>query len=295
MIVKAFRIAVLTSIFSFITIATLPASALSTFETSATRDTESGTDSDPQGPASTGTLFSEVLVPGSDGSSTGFSGPGYARAAADNLGRAAVDVNGVFFSGNQFNELTAVSMHTADVTNNTGSDAAFAYDFFLPGPRLTIADFAGLGSSDEPTILAVYEFRVSLDFGSGFVPFVTSRAELLGGINGHSLEISGSDPLGSTFFSDGFSVFGYQFDSLDSDISGFLAPGETLAAQSSLFVSLTAPGFETGGAVQIGDPLDLSTGAFAGQLTLVPIPPALWLFATGIIGLIAVARRKNRT
>ena len=40
-----------------------------------------------------------------------------------------------------------------------------------------------------------------------------------------------------------------------------------------------------------------STGAglFGLEIAAVPIPPAIWLFGTGILGLIAVARRKKRS
>ena len=294
MFIKFTRIIFFTSIFSFVALASQPAAALSSFETNATRSTASGTDSDPLGPATSGSLLSEVLVPGSDGSNIDFSGTGYARGAADDLGRGAVDVNGLFFSGNLSNELTALSVQRSDVTNNGSGVVPFVYDFFLPGPRLTVADFAFLSETDEPTILAVFDFSVSLDFGNGMTPLVLSRAELMGGANSHSLEVSGTDILASTLFGAGSNTFGYQFDSLNSGVSGSLAPGQTVAVESRLFVSLSAPGFETGGAAQIGDPLDLSTGAFSGQLTLVPVPPAVWLFATGLIGLIAIGRRKSR-
>ena len=92
MFVNSLRIALFTSVFSLIALSAQPAAAVSSFETNATRDTESGTDADPQGPATTGTLFSEVIVPDTDGLNYDFSGLGYARAAADDLGRAAVDV-----------------------------------------------------------------------------------------------------------------------------------------------------------------------------------------------------------
>jgi hypothetical protein len=286
--------AVCASLLSVVTFAMQPAFALS-FQTDATRDTASGTASDPQGPATSGSLLSEVLVPLSDGGTIDFSGQGYARAAANDTGAGAVAVDGAFFTGNLFNELTALSTLTSDVTNNTGGVVPFAYDFFLPGPRLTLADFAGLSETDDPTIRAFFDFRVSLDFGSGFLPYVVSQGELKGGLVSHTLGTAGTDPLGSTFFTDGNfpnNILGYQFDNLDSSVTGFLADGETVTVQTSLFVSLTAPGFETGGAARIGDPLDLSAGAFSGNLSIVPVPAAVWLFASGLIGLAGLARRK---
>ena len=75
--------AVCTVLCGLITVATQPAFALS-LQTDATRDTNSGTASDPQGPTTTGSLFSEVLD--SNGFDINFSGPAYARGAADDTG-----------------------------------------------------------------------------------------------------------------------------------------------------------------------------------------------------------------
>ena len=284
--------AVCASLFSIVTFAVQPALALS-FLTDATRDTASGTASDPQGPATTGSLFSEVLVPFSDGGSVDFSEQGYARGAANDTGAGAVAVDGAFFTGNLSNELTALSTLTSDVTNNTGGVVPFAYDFFLPGPRLTLADFAGISETNDPTIRAFFDFRIQLDFGSGFVNHVVSQGELKGGLVSHTLGTAGTDPLASTLFSDSFSVFGYQFENLDGSVTGSLAAGQTVTVKSQLFVSLEAPGFETGGAASIGDPLDLSAGAFTGNLSIVPVPAAAWLFGSGLIGLAGLARRKT--
>ena len=60
----------------------------------------------------------------------------------------------------------------------------------------------------------------------------------------HTLGTAGTDPLGSTFFTDSNfpnNIFGYQFDDLDSAVTGFLGNGDTVAIKSQLFVSLTGP------------------------------------------------------
>lgn len=285
-----------TCILTIVTFAFQPAHAVLSFQTDATRDTDSGTASDPQGPATTGSIYSEVLLPFSDGGDIGFSGQGYARGAANDTGAGAVDVNGAFFSGNLSNSLTATSILTSEITNTTGGMASFAYDFFLPGPRLTIADFAGLSDADDPTISVFFDFRVLLDFGSGFGPAsVVSQGILTGGRVSHTLDTAGTDVLGSTFFSDPTfpdNIFGYQFDDLSGTVTGLLADGATVGVKSEMFVRILAPGFETGGAASIGDPLDLSAGAFSGTLSMVPVPAAAWLFGSGLIALIGLARRK---
>jgi hypothetical protein len=294
---KSLLSAVCTFLFSISTVATQPAFAVSSFQTDATRDTFSGTASDPK-TATTGSILSEVIVPGSDGTSSDFSGDGYARGAADDTGAGAVAVDGLFFNGGlALNTLTATSILTSEITNTTGGMVPFSYDYFLPGPTLTISDFAGMSELDDPTISVFFDFRVSLDFGSGFGPAsVVSQGILTGGYVSHTLDTAGTDPLGSTFFTDATypnNIFGYQFDDLSGTVTGSLADGATVGVQSSLFVRLTGPGFETGGAANIGDPLNLSTGAFSGSLNIVPIPAAVWLFGSGLIGLIGIARRKR--
>jgi len=81
------------------------------------------------------------------------------------------------------------------------------------------------------------------------------------------------------------------FDDLSGSVDGFLADGATVAARSQMYISLIAPGFETGGSASIGDPLDLPAGAFSSSIGIVPVPAAVWLFASGLIGLTGIARR----
>jgi len=267
-----------------------PAFAVSSFETDAFRDTTSGIASDPK-TATTGSILSEVIVPLSDGGDISFTGNAFARGAADDTGAGAVAIDGNFFTGPTLNFLNATSILTSEVTNNSGGAVPFSYDFFLPGPRLTISDGAGMSASDLGSPQLFFDFRVSLDLGSGFLPFVVSQGVLKGGLVDHTLDTAGTDPLGSILFDNG-SNFGYQFDNLDGAITGFLAAGQTVFAKTQLFVSLETGGFETGGAAVIGDPLDLSTGAFSGSFSAVPVPAAVWLFGSGLIGLVGLARRK---
>jgi hypothetical protein len=294
---KSLISAVCTFLFSISSVAMQSAFAVSSFQTDATRDTASGTASDPK-TATTGSILSEVLVPGLDGTSHDFSGsPGFARGAADDTGAGAAAVDGIFASGGPaINTLNATSILTSEITNTTGGLVPFSYDFFLPGPTLTISDFAGISDSSSPTIEVFFDFRVLLDFGSGFGPAsVVSQGVLTGGTVSHTLDTAGTDPLGSTFFinpSYPNNIFGYQFDDLTGTVTGFLADGATVGVRSEMFVRLMTPGFETGGAASIGDPLDLSAGAFSGNLSIVPVPAAVWLFGSGLIGLVGLARRK---
>ena len=286
--------AMLAAMFALLVLSVQQVSAL-TILTEAERVTATGPAIDTQGPATSGSLFSEVLDPA--GFDIAFNEDAYARAAANVSGTGAVTANGVFANGDPApNILTGLAVLTSDFTNTTGDVAPFKYSFFLPGPRLTIADFAGLSASDSATIELFFDFRVSLDFGSGFVPHIVSQGLLTGGTSDFILDTAGTNPLASAFFTDAArpnNVFGYQFDDFSGSVSGMLANGETVAVQSQLYVQVGTPGFEAGGAASIGDPLDLSASAFSGSLTVVPVPAAAWLFASGLFGLIALARRRT--
>ncbi len=164
------------------------------------RDTASGLVSDPQGPATTGSILSKVIVPFSDGGDISGGGNAFARGAADDTGAGAVAVDGLFYSGAQnLSSLTGTSILTSELTNNTGGLVPFSYDFFLPGPRLTLADGAGISETDDPTTRAFFDFRVSLDFGSGFFAALVSQGELKGGLVSHTLGTAGIDLLGAHF------------------------------------------------------------------------------------------------
>ena len=157
--------------------------AASSFETDAIRDTISGTAAAPLGPATTGSLLPEVIVPISDGGNISFGDYAFARGAADDTGASAVAVDGQYFGGGStLYSLTATSTQTSEITNNTGGLAPFYYNYILPGPRLTISDFAGISNTGDPTIRVFYDFRISLDFGAGFFLNSVSQGELMGGL-----------------------------------------------------------------------------------------------------------------
>jgi hypothetical protein len=76
----------------------------------------------------------------------------------------------------------------------------------------------------------------------------------------------------------------------------------TITYLNPIAVGAAAPVGDLYGALRIdfstpflaGDRLTFGTDTdtFAGESTLVPLPPALWLFGTGLLGLIGAARRK---
>jgi len=78
------------------------------------------------------------------------------------------------------------------------------------------------------------------------------------------------------------------FDSL-ALVSG-IVPGDSLGGFSVRFDYLGA-GNPAAQFFEIVDPVDFSV-LDSGLTNIIPVPPAAWLFDTGLIGLIAVSRRK---
>jgi hypothetical protein len=86
------------------------------------------------------------------------------------------------------------------------------------------------------------------------------------------------------------------------------APMASTSVDATLESRLGFGGFQylgddgVGGMLVIGDPggslgasinLDIGSGLSMTVTNVVPVPPALWLFGSGLIGLIAISRRKK--
>ena len=131
-----------------------------------------------------------------------------------------------------------------------------------------------------------------------------SAATLFGGRLGYTLTQTGTD-LGATFFciDSGFgcdeinpgSRFGYTFgDFSDRLLLGAIPDGESFTLETIMNVSVSAPPFEMGGLAFIGDPSTIGTDpGISGSIGIVPVPAAVWLFGSGLLGLVGIARRKK--
>jgi hypothetical protein len=273
-----------------------------TFETNAVIFTPLFAQSDPQGPTNVGSILSTVIDPTTGLASTiDFTGPANANSAANDSGAGAVSVDGLYATGlPDPHRLAASATFSDQFSNITGIGQNFEYNFSLLGPTLTIADFAGISAGDPVAMEVSFDFfaRATITDAGGLVSSqsISSDAVLTGGLVSHTLTTGGTDPLSSGFFANGLgTVFGYNFANLTDQLIGTVMDGETLTLETFFSVSVVTPGFETGGAANIGDPFGLGTPGFVSSLsfTPVPLPAALWLFGTGLLGLIGMARRKQ--
>ena len=67
--------------------------------------------------------------------------------------------------------------------------------------------------------------------------------------------------------------------------------GQPLIIPNNASVDIFMDNLEISGVVAVG--LRLNGGSITGSVSAVPIPPAVWLFGSGILGLIGIARRKK--
>jgi len=136
-----------------------------------------------------------------------------------------------------------------------------------------------------------------LNFGTVVDGTVTSLSATLDLLNNVAAP---ADSLSGLFDGTGagsFTLSGFNdFASLDAGvaISDLIISLDVASLGIGFFsgdIILNATGFNSSGFTQAFSPITLS---FQGQVSAVPVPPAVWLFLSGILGLVSVARRRVR-
>ncbi len=240
-----------------------------------------------QGPANTGLLSSTSTDNG--GSGLDFSGVATSRAVGNSDGLASVSAEGVYACGSCVFELTADSLFETSFTNTSANAVNFTYDFFINGPSVELVDFANI---DESAGLRMFtEANVTMITSGGVSDSFAASLELTGGDSSHTVNSVGGF---ASFFTTP-SGFGYNMADLTGIFTGSLAAGESVTFETSLLASVNGPGFEVGGRATIGDPnnLTITPGASSTfSVSAVPVPAAIWLFGSGMLGLVGFARRR---
>ena len=240
-----------------------------------------------QGPATSGSLTSTTTD--SEGSSLDFSGIATSRATGNVDGLAAVSAEGLYACGSCLFELTADSTFETVFTNTSSSSVNFTYDFFINGPSVELVDFANI---DESAGLFMHtEASVTMATSGGASDSFFAMLDLAGGDKSHTVASVG----GTASFFTTSSGFGYEMANLTGLFMGSLAAGESVTFETILLSSVKCPGFEVGGKATIGDPnnLTITPGTTSNfSVSAVPVPAAVWLFGSGLLGLFGFARRK---
>ncbi len=279
--IKKMLSVVLSSLF-IVLIATDPlqAATIST-DTEATRTYTTPTYDSDSNSGTTGTISSTASV----GSIVEWS-TSAASAAGNTSAQTAVSAQ--YLGAVASNEHTANAMVNWSETYSIGSAGAYTWDFSITDGELSIQDDAY-----GPSMTAQYSIEI---FANGTSVW-NSAATLEGGKIGYTLTETGTD-IGGTFFGGSGggvleSNFGFTYGSyMGSAALGTYEAGDTLTLSYILSVGVSGPAYETGATAFFGDPGDLAgSPGMQGSLSSVPIPGALWLLGSGLLGLFGWRRK----
>ena len=162
--------------------------------------------------------------------------------------------------------------------NTSGSTQTYTLNLNLDGETLNAPGSSYIDA--EVLIFSGIDIVSSFSSCSGSAEFMP----------GFSSWICGSE-LGMGFMTS-IEIFGDGAQSLDDSVSFDIAAGDTF----TIYAELTALTF--GGYADAFSTLDMtfddtSTLAALGPMSAVPVPAAAWLFASGLLGLIGMARRNK--
>ncbi len=201
---------------------------------------------------------------------------------------------------------------TASSSISDGRGAAEAHASFLGTSGIEMVHLRGQASSNTGGIAQASAWGLNTYTYTGADTNITLDIDLTGSL---------SNPADSAFTRIRADIYVIDPSNLDgmpfTNISGFLGEGVFPIAETS--VSIGGSGSDTGSlnlnltdgaefsiwailfvgagngeSVQAMNSLDLTFSNNAGLVSAVPLPAAVWLFGSGLFGLIAVARRKRQ-
>jgi hypothetical protein len=233
------------------------------------------------------------------------SGTDVANYALDTNIKVGSELTGPFVAGTQLNTtLTALGATIAASSTLTGflnANSGDTTEWTLEGAQYTIPSGTGASSSNVRTA-GLGEAVFTSQLGTNNLAFVTNKGlsplvAVLNGVNNDLTDgglsalqtstettaatLSLGDPSKNGFFtSNDYSAPGTS----PITLFGFTGNGGTGNTQSYILGSVTFS--STGNLVITGN----STG---GGTTAVPVPPAVWLFGSGVLGLVGVSRRRK--
>jgi len=152
-------------------------------------------------------------------------------------------------------------------------------------PALDIQDYAG----DTGTILTATTF----DIDSTVFTIVTDGAPIDIADVDFSLTSTGSILAGMGSFSGSFIVGGGLLTGTFSDLTVLdFGGGDGTFGGDVIYTGGSLQGALAGGRIEGAFSGVLGTAGKLGQISAVPVPAAVWLFGSGLLGLVGISRRK---
>ena len=229
------------------------------------------TQRDDQGPASSGALFASSVFAGT--SLIGGGGPAAALAAQDDLGFAAVRVDGACTGRDRLSLQSSTLWHGSRV--NPGNHAVeYLYQFHITAPRLTLFELNPLGA-----VASSATWRIDVRFGNRSL--FAASATVTGGSHSFVLQQTGTSLGGRFFGNPATHTFGYDFSAFDGLVSlGLFDPGQGPDVETILSTSLLCAEPGDGARGEVGDPLDIKGDPGVNGVIIeseaVSVTPATW-------------------
>lgn len=155
-------------------------------------------------------------------------------------------------------------------------------------PALDIQLFSGDGGATLTQTSSGFDFDI--DATAFAIVFDVPSASI--NISNQAFTLHGTNDGVSTLFSGTFNVAGGLLSGTFNDLTiAVLSSGSLDFAANLTYLGGSLSTGLTGGRLEgIGSTANLA--AKLGPITVVPVPAAVWLFGSGLIGLVGIARRK---
>lgn len=196
----------------------------------------------------------------------------------------------------QVTNVSAEASWTETFVATAGSTAQF--NFFIPGAAI------GFNANNSGPLSGGYSVEILLNGVSQFLATADVTTTVGTPKTAADLSLTQTGTILNSTFATGIAQTmvlegaGYRFDAFGGSLNLSPVTGDNILTYSmSVFVN--GPIGETSAVASIGDPLNLSQSPAEGvtfsidnSTSPVPVPAAIWLFGSGLIGLIGLARRK---
>ncbi|MEW6267143.1 MAG: VPLPA-CTERM sorting domain-containing protein [Thermodesulfobacteriota bacterium] len=183
----------------------------------------------------------------------------------------------------QFNSLADFMGTSQDAIGNSNGSTTFFY--YTDGSKLTAAQIESFGLGDNDGMYGLYEYFLYAGYAADLNSFYTQPTDNVGYTYGFTFqdyvaEIDAGRVV--MIHVEGHSMFGYGYD---------------LASGSIILYDTWSPGYHSmawGGSYADMDLWGVTVFIPSGGTAAVPVPAAIWLFGSGLLGLAGLRKRQQR-